>query len=142
MVKNPKIRIKKGKEKFFQPDVANIREKKDIEEEKFLISFGFYNNDECQINNLDRRKPHELLHKLKKISNLTSFLEFYDSGINTTIVKNRNDYKRFCKTVPVGYKTYEDEIQGTARLFYFIMEKIFYVVCITNTHPETRKTRR
>lgn len=142
MDKKPKIRIKKKKEKFFQPNVASIREEKDIEEQKFLISFGFYNHDECQINNLDRRKPHELLHKLKKISNLTSFMDFYDNGISTATVKNKNDYKRFCKTVPEGYKTHEDEIQGTARLFYFIMSKIFCVVCITNTHPETKKIRR
>ncbi|MDO9579528.1 MAG: hypothetical protein Q7J06_03015 [Bacteroidales bacterium] len=107
-----------------------------------MISFGFYNQDECQIDYLDKHKPHELLHKLKKISNLKSFRDFYNAGINTKCVRNKNDYKRICKTVPEGYKPYEDEIQGTARLFYFIINKIFCVICITNTHPETRKIKR
>lgn len=132
-----------NKPKLLDEQVGHYSDKSDPETEVFHISFKYYNDKECEIEGLVKNRAIEALTNLKIIGRCYDFKSLKDNGIDILKVWPSGDYKKlFTKRITQDVELREHKIQGDARLFYFIAEKMFYIAAITNSHYETDKNRR
>lgn len=132
-----------NKPKLLDEQVGHYLDKSDPETEVFHISFKYYNDKECEIAGLIKNRAIAALINLKIIGRCYDFKSLKDNGINIIKVRPSGDYQKlFTKRITEDVELREHKIQSDARLFYFIAEKMFYIVAITNSHYETDKNRR
>ena len=63
------------------------------------------------------------------------------NNIHTRIVTNYGEYKILYYGLGPDVEIREHEIQSTARIFYYFVDKYFYIRAIKNSHFETDKHR-
>ena len=111
----------------------------------YLISFARYNENMCELSQLNNNKARRLIEILKTIgTKVRSEIDYQRCSIHRTPIRRAGEYKKLFNGL------YEDDIelkeirlQQDARLFYFDIEpkSTLYVVAITNNHFETKKVR-
>ncbi len=134
------------KEKGMLPDsISELKTEDEPEIKPFLISYQKYNKKLCEVDLLPKNCPVKVLHSLRKISqDIIEFKDFNSNGISSKPIKHAGEYKKLFNGLHDDVELYEHMLQGTSRMFYFINEinKIIYIVAITQKHFETEKTRR
>lgn len=128
--------------KILDEKVALYPTRNDPEAEVFNISFKYYNDRECEISILEKNRAKKALENFKIIGRCYDFPSLMKQNINIKKVKPIGDYRKLFKNgITEDTTLREHKIQGDARLFYFIAEKIFFIIAITNNHYETDKHR-
>jgi len=111
-------------------------------EQTYVIAFSHYNEDLCEIDNLEKNISKECLHDLKRISKST-IGGLAEKGIDRIRINKSGEYKKLYNKLPdPNIELFEHKIQGTSRLFYFTAKNKFCIVAIKNSHFETDKVRR
>jgi len=110
----------------------------------FLISFARYNRKECDIDGMDHKRAKKALKTLRNIG-----VEIYneeDFGaklpkLKVCAIEPNGEYRRLY----TGLTDFPDaEIREAkvdldkCRLFFFIVNRIFYVVAVKDSHYNTR----
>src|SRR6266404_6439589 len=107
--------------------------KGDPEDKIFHISFKHYNNSLCEIPILFKNRAKRALENLKTIGWCHDLKSLRENGIDILPVTPAGAYKKlFTQSVTEDVELKEHKIEGDARLFYFIVGKMFYIVAITN----------
>ena len=128
--------------KILDEKVALYSPRNDPEAENFNISFKYYNDRECEISILEKNRARKTLENFKVIGKCYDYPSLERQNIDITKVKPAGEYLRLFKNgITEDMTLREHKIQGKARLFYFIAEKVFFVIAITNNHLETNKHR-
>ncbi|MFH1170530.1 MAG: hypothetical protein V1704_03145 [Candidatus Vogelbacteria bacterium] len=129
--------------------VTEITQLEEAPEAKpLLISFERYNSGECQLNGMEGKTARKAFQVVR------------DVGVN---VKTEADFKKHLPRLEIvsignsgGYrKLYRGLIdlpdveikeakinRDKGRLFFFLVDRIFHIVAIRNSHYETDKQRR
>lgn len=123
------------------PDkIAIISDSTEIESLPFHLSFEYYNNKLCEIQDLNRNIPKRALINLKTIGRC-NYKTLKQNGIDILPVSNSGEYTKVYAKLPPDIDLKEHKISGTARIFYFIVSRVFHIVCFKNSHFETDKHR-
>lgn len=123
------------------PDkVALIGDQRDIESLPFHLSFEYYNDKLCEIEYLEKNVAKRTLNNLRTIGGCNN-KTLKQNGIDAIPVSNLGEYLKLYSKLPPDADVKEHKISGTARIFYFIVSRIFYLVCFKNSHFETGKHR-
>ena len=128
-----------SKNKYIPENVSHVLTESDKEIECYHLSFQHYNDTVCEINDLVKNGSRRALLNLKTIGRCYSLSSLKSSNIDITPVDNKGAYKKIFQRLTEDVEIREHKIQSTARIFYFISDKMFYIVAITNTHIETSK---
>lgn len=143
MTKIPSKVLYHDETKFIPSEVALIRNKEDIENSNFLISFFYYNTKECEISNLRKNNAKRILNDIKTIGTST-VNTLSGNNIQSIRVINSGEYSKLFKKLPDGVdELFEHKANGTNRVFYFVeASKIFHIIAIRENHFEVGKNRR
>ena len=115
----------------------------DPEAQPFKISYRFYNDSECELRDLIKNAPRKVLEDLRKIGASIGVSDFRRYNIDIKPVDQRGNYRTLFNRLPSEeVELKENAIQSSGRMFYFIIEKTFYLVALKNAHKETKKVRR
>jgi len=127
------------KNKRIPPESAKIYNPND-ESNRFKISFDFYDEKICEIENLEKSLARNCLKKLKQIgkSNPQKLREDFKS----TPIKNSGHYKIFYKNLTPDVRVFELYPGKSSRIFYFIKRDLshnfFHIISIKNKHLEKK----
>jgi hypothetical protein len=111
--------------------VALIKEKPD--EGKFRISFDYYNDNLCEIDDLQTSPARKCLNKLKQIGRSTH-KTLSENNINPKTVICAGHYKELFSKLSPDVNLFEIDIGSSGRLFYFIVGSLFHIVSVKNSH--------
>ncbi len=129
----------KGSESSILPgDVAEIPQKVEAPElEPFLISFANYSKCECGIDNIDQKRARKALKLLRDVGvGIRSEADF--EGFKIKPISAKGDYKKLYKGLPWDIEIKELFIDSDkGRIFYFTVQRILYLVSITDAHYNT-----
>jgi len=114
----------------------------DPEAQPFMISYQYYNDRECGLQNLGKNGPKKVLEHYRIIGSCSTTRDFTRHHIKAKSITNLGEYSKLFKHLPPDIDLLENIIQGVERYFYFVVDNIFYVVSISNSHYETDKVRR
>jgi hypothetical protein len=109
---------------------------KDFENKKVTFSFEPYNNNQCEIANIDKKEAKKLTGELKKMS-LTLQKHFRHqtaSGIACKAIHNSGNYSVLFTDVPPDVELLEVDYSGPGRIFGYLVHNIFNVVAIGKKH--------
>ena len=120
--------------------VALINDPKDYETLQYHLSFEFYKEKLCEIDLLEKNGAKRALHNIKTIG-LSNRKSLGQNGIDSFPIENSGEYSSLYNKLPPDADLKEHKIQGTARIFYFTVNRLFHIVCIKNSHFETKKHR-
>ena len=129
-----------------------VAERPQIEEapesRPLLISFARYNEKECDLNNgIDNKRARKALQIIRDIGvNIFNPTEFKKKlpTLQVCPVDNCGDYRKLYRHLAdlPDVEIHEAKIdRDKGRLFFFIVERIFHVVAICDSHYETDKQR-
>jgi len=107
----------------------------------YLISYEMYNDSECEIKDLLKNIARTALLDLRKIGNSTK-KKLGENGIDYLPVSNSGAYTSLYNKLPPDVEIKEHKISGDSRLFYTTSGRRFYIICIKNSHIETKKHRK
>lgn len=125
--------------RYIQDKVTNIKR----EDSHYVISYKHYNDKECELNSVDRARMRKILVDYRKICKCDEVGQLIANGIDHKPVYCENDYKKIFKGLdPEQIDMREDVLGGSERLYYFITDNLFNIVCIKKKHLETNKVRR
>jgi len=117
----------------------------------FFISFVKYNEKECQVNGLEKGLAKKALVAFKDIGLALNVFDSFSnfkhqvSKLSFEHVVDGGEYKKIYKGVRdiPDVEIYEGKIEKKrGRLFFFILEKVFYLIAIRDSHYDTTKGRR
>ena len=118
------------------------------ESKPLLISFERYNTKECQVNEMDSKVARKALKALRDIGmNIRTDADFkkHLPKLEIVPINNSGDYRGLYKGLidlpDVEIKEAKIE-RKEGRLFFFLVERIFHVIAIRNSHYETDKQKR
>jgi hypothetical protein len=111
--------------------VALTKEK--IDEGRFKISFDYYNDNHCEIEDLQTSPARKCLSKLKQIGRSTH-KTLAENNINPKSVINSGHYKALFSKLSPEVNLFEIDIGSASRLFYFIVGNLFHIVSIKSSH--------
>jgi len=121
--------------------VAEFRQQEDNEANAFVVSYYYYNDDECEVESLIKNIARSALQDLRKIGSLSKRQDFARLGIGAKPVRNKNAYKSLFNRLPIDIDLLQHKISGNSRMFYFLINQSFHLVAIKNSHIETDKVR-
>lgn len=125
------------------PDsVAEPRFREDPEARPFHLSYVYYKDKLCELRDIAKNGPRKILEDFRNIGRSTDISEFRRYNIDSAPVKNFGEYSKLYSGLPPDAELRENDIQGSARLFYFVVDRICFLVTIKNKHFETKKVRR
>jgi len=118
------------------PVVAVSDALKDYENRRVVFSFEAYNNNQCEIANLDKIEAKKLTKELKKISTVASkyFRHQSSSGIACKPIFNSGSYSSLFNNIPEDIELLEVDYSGTGRVFGYLVNNIFNIVAIGKKH--------
>lgn len=111
----------------------------------YVISFAKYNENMCEISELNSNKARKAVETLKIIgTKIRSRADFQKQFIDQIPVRRGGEYKKLYRGLENDIDLKEIKLQQDARIFYFDIEseRTFCVVAITQNHLETGKVRR
>jgi len=130
------------KKKALLPESLAETRSEDKESSLFSISYAFYNDKMCEIKHLEKNCGREALRVLRLIGQSKTEKDFEQFGVDKKDVKEEGSYRELFNGLPEFTNLLEHKLQSTARLFYFVSQKIVCLVAITNSHIETKKVKR
>lgn len=136
-----KNKLPEGLAKYSAGKIPNSVTQLPSQEQTYLLSFRHYRDDLCEVELLEKNRPKECIHVIKRVSR-SKLGKLRDHNIDRIPIKNSGEYKKLFNRLTHDVELFEHKIQGTSRLFYFIAAHEFHIVAITNSHFETDKVRR
>ncbi|MDD5689202.1 MAG: hypothetical protein PHQ76_02850 [Caldisericia bacterium] len=128
------------------PDtVAEIPEDKiDKEAEQLVISYRYYLDKFCGLEEYKLSQLKKSLKIFRKIGSLCTLKQFQKNDIRYDLVKNNGGYKMLYNNLPEDIDLLEHKIGETERVFFWVDDNKnkFYLRCLSKKHFETNKTRR
>lgn len=120
----------------------------DPEARPLLISFEKYNGKECGLNSMDNKRARKALQIVRDVGvHIKTEADFKKKlpRLEVVPIENSGDYRKLYRglsEVPdVEIKEAKvDKDKG--RLFFFLVDRIFHIISITDSHYETDKQRR
>jgi hypothetical protein len=130
-----------------------VAERPQIEEapetRPLLISFARYNEKECDLDKgIDSKRARKALQILRDVGvNIFNPIEFKNKlpKLQVVPINNSGDYRKLYSNLAdlPDVEIQEAKIdRDKGRLFFFIVERIFHVVAVKDSHYETDKQRR
>ena len=114
-----------------------------------LISFARYNNKECDLDKgIDSKRARKALQILRDVGvNIFNISDFKNKlpKLQVMSINNSGDYRKLYSNLAdlPDIEIQEAKIdRDKGRLFFFIVERIFHVVAVKDSHYETSKQRR
>ncbi|MGC1878066.1 MAG: hypothetical protein WA347_08770 [Rhabdochlamydiaceae bacterium] len=107
--------------------------KEKVDEGQFRISFDHYNDNLCEIDDLQSSPARKCLSKLKQIGRSTH-KTLAENNINPKPIDNSGRYKELFSKLSPDVSLFEIDIGSASRLFYFIVGNLFHIVSIKNSH--------
>lgn len=109
---------------------------KDYENKSVVFSFEIYNNNQCQIADLDKKEAKKLTGELKKMSTTLTkhFRHQTKSGIACKQIHCSGSYEILFEDIPEDAEMLEVDYSGAGRIFGFIVNNIFNIVAINKKH--------
>ena len=129
--------------------VAEVSQTAEAPEAKpILISFERYNNKECQLDGMDGKMAKKVLRVVRdvgvKIKTESDFKKHL-SKLQIVSVGNNGDYRKLYKGLAdlpdVEIKEAKIEMDK-CRLFFFMIDRIFHIIAMRDSHYDTDKQRR
>ena len=131
------------------PTATELPQPEEAPESKpILISFERYNDRECQLNGMDNKIARKALQVLRDIGvNIKTETDFKDHlpRLKVVPIENSGHYRGLYKGLMdlPDVEIEEAKIdRDKGRLFFFLIERIFHVVAIRESHYETGKNIR
>lgn len=109
---------------------------KDYENKRVSFSFEVYNNNQCEIANLDKTEAKKLTKELKKVSSTVTkhFRNQNISGIACKPIYNSGNYSSLFSEISDDIELLEIDYSNAGRVFGYIVNNIFNVVAIGKKH--------
>ncbi|MFA5932008.1 MAG: hypothetical protein WC793_01360 [Candidatus Paceibacterota bacterium] len=109
----------------------------DPESSPFMISLARYNEKECGIDNIDKKRAVKALKLIREIG-VNTYSESDLRSLKLKPVYPNGDYKKLYKGLPLDIEIKELFIDSDkGRIFFFTLQKIFYLISITDSHYNT-----
>ncbi len=119
---------------------GEIKDQRDLETEKLLISFKYYNKHICNMDVLDKSAIKKSLKAIRTVGT-NSMRDLRNNGFIMKPVSNSGEYTELFNGLPKDADVKEEMIGGHERLFYFISgERHFNVVAFKNKHYRLDKS--
>lgn len=113
--------------------VALIDGDEDDSNRNFKISFDYYNDCLCEIDELEIGSARKCLTKLKQLGQ-SNHKTLFNNNIRPTPIKRSGRYKALFSKLSDDVDLFEIDIGQASRLFYFIVGHLLCVVSIKNSH--------
>ena len=131
------------------PNVAEVPQPEEAPEARpLLISFERYNSGECQLNGMDNKRARKALQIVRDVGvNIRTESDFKTllPKLEVVSVNNSGDYRKLYKGLvdlpDVEIKEAKID-RDKGRLFFFLVNRIFHIVAIRDSHYETGKQNR
>ena len=116
--------------------VAVSENVKDFENKKVVFSFEDYNQNQCEIANLDKKDAKKLTTELKKASLVLAkhIRHQQSSGIACKPISNSGNYGALFGALSPDIEILEIDYSGAGRIFGYLVHNIFSVVAINKKH--------
>lgn len=118
------------------------------ESKPVLISFERYNNKECELDGMDNKMARKAFQTLRDIGvNVRTEADFKDHLPRLQVIPIENGghyrglYKGLMDLPDVEVKEAKID-RDKGRMFFFLVERIFHVVAVRESHYETDKNKR
>jgi len=106
---------------------------------RLQIIFDDYNNDECELSQINPSQAKSLVKKLQEVTDC-SLAKIPTSGLIRDNVSNTGKYKGlYSKLSSPDIELKEGSLAGPGRIFFHIVERFFCVVAIKAKHINTDK---
>lgn len=112
-----------------------IQEKLD-DSDHFILIFDDYNDNECQLKDLDRSLARSLIRKFRTITACNPEKLPSSNLIKSNIHRDGN-YKSLYSKLSSDIELHETELSDKGRLFFHIVRRFFCIVAIKARHIET-----
>lgn len=132
-IKIPNISSKK--KNIINDKVATIKGGEDETNLHFQISYKYYKNSLCEIEDLPTSPARKCLTKLKQIG-LSNHTTMMDNNLKPRPVHNSKSYKSLFHNLSPDINMFELNLGDSSRLFYFTVGHTFHIVSIKNKHIE------
>lgn len=135
-------KLEQSSKGLLKESFANLPGEDNKEAVPFHISYFYYNDKLCELNELRKNMPKKVLNDLRKIGRLCNVSDFKANGIDHDPIVNAGNYKPLFHNLPTDADLRESRIQSDGRMFYFVINKTVYLVLLKNTHFEVKKQRK
>ena len=107
----------------------------DTENEKVVFSFSSYEQNKCELKDLDKRDAKELTQTLQKVSELSvkNLLES-KNGVDCKPVNKSGNYSNLYDNVPKDVDIREICYSNAGRIFGHIVNSVFFITAIKKKH--------
>lgn len=113
-----------------------------------FISFQRYNSNECELNGMDNKRARKALQIVRDVGvTVKTEADFhkYLPKLEIVSVQNNGAYRKLYKGLAdmPDAEIKEAKIdRDKGRLFFFMVDRIFHIIAIRNSHYETGQQRR
>jgi len=109
---------------------------RDYDNQKVVLSFWAYKQNQCQLHKLDKSEAKHLTSELKKISSALTkhFKHQQSSRIACKPVNKNSEYAILFNNLPPDADLLEVDYTGAGRIFGFLVQNVFNVVTIAKEH--------
>ncbi len=120
----------------------------DPESKPLLISFEKYNCKECGLDSMDNKRARKALQIVRDVGIYVKTEDDFKKKLpklEVIPIGNTGDYRKLYKGLADVPDVEIKEVKvdrDKGRLFFFLIDRIFHVVSITDSHYETEKQRR
>ena len=135
--------LPKEKRQKIKDNFASWNEQGEPEGTLFNISYKYYLEKECGINNFvsgSYKAFTKYLKDIGKSANLSDLKTCF--GHKLKRVENKGEYKKIYNKLSDDEEVFEINLSTTNRLFFFIVENFFYIRALRAKHFETNKNRK
>ena len=118
------------------------------ETKPILISFERYNIGECQLNSMEGKMAKKTLRIIRDVGvNIRTEADFQKHlpKLEVVPINNSGDYRKLYRGLAdlPDVEIKEAKIdRDKGRLFFFIVDRIFHIVAMRDSHYDTDKQRR
>jgi hypothetical protein len=107
--------VKKQNREKISDRVAQLSSESDLETKGFLISYCYYKNKECEVNDLQKVPAQKTLKKLITIGQSLSLEHLKEQNVRIENVINSNSYRKLYHGVPPDVDILETCISKAGR---------------------------
>jgi len=109
---------------------------RDYDNQKVVLSFWAYKQNQCRLHKLDKPEAKHLTSELKKISNTLTkhFKHQQSSGIACKSIHKSGEYAILFNNLPTDADILEIDYTSAGRIFGFLVQNIFNIVTIAKEH--------
>ena len=114
-------------------ELALIRGEEDGSAHNFRLSFDYYKENMCEIEDLDMSSARKCLTKFKHLGK-SNHKNIFEKNIRHKSVIRTGRYKELFSSLSADVSLFEIDLGSASRLFYFTVRNIVHVVAIKNSH--------